>query len=139
MITTRHTDASYSGSTRKAPLKNSDAGPDKPVKPRVIAVEAAVFPDLAPGTAGAPDNDIRFVDDVQLVIVAEVGRTTITLGRLMELKAGQIIALDKTAGEPSELFVNGHAIAKAEVLVLDDNFGLRIQEIVPAAERIRQR
>ncbi len=106
---------------------------------RQVSIEPASFGELTLSGDTAQDREIDLVDDVKLPIIAEVGSADITLGDIMELETGSVIALDKMAGQPCDLFINGYAIAKAEVIVLDDNFGLRIQEIVPAEERIRHR
>ena len=106
---------------------------------RKVAVEPMQFLDLTPTESADQHFDMNFVEDVDLAVVAEIGSTKLTLGQLMELKVGQVIGLNKLAGEPSDIYVNGHPIAKAEVIVLDENFGLRIQEIVPVTERIRNR
>ncbi len=139
MTSIRKGGSESSTANESGPQGGNGAGTPLVHQPKKVPVEAAVFHELAADSPDAVDIALNFVEDVHLMIVAEIGRAPMTLGQLMELKPGQVISLDKMAGEPSELFINGHAIAKAEVIVLDDNFGLRIQEIVPASERIRQR
>ena len=139
--------ADQSKHTSSAPLGEDEArllarrGSSLGVKQdrRKVAVEPMQFLDLTPTESTDQHFDMNFVEDVDLAVVAEIGSARLTLGQLMELKVGQVISLNKLAGEPSDIYVNGHPIAKAEVIVLDENFGLRIQEIVPVTERIRNR
>ena len=139
MASTHNSDSGSYTTKKPGAQSGKPSGPPLMRQQKKVPVEAAVFKDLASGSPDSVDTAMNFVEDVSLTIVAEIGRAPMTLGQLMELKPGQVISLDKMAGEPSELFINGHAIAKAEVIVLDDNFGLRIQEIVPVSERVRQR
>ena len=60
----------------------------------------------------------------------EIGRTSMTVGETLDLRAGSIITLDRLAGEPVDLLVNGTPIARGEVVVVDEQFGLRVTEIV---------
>jgi len=71
---------------------------------------------------------IRFMD-VKFHINIELGKTTMTIREMVELKAGSIIHLNKSAGEAIEIFANGELIAKGEVIVLEENFGIRITDI----------
>ncbi|NLY29178.1 MAG: hypothetical protein GX047_00915 [Firmicutes bacterium] len=84
------------------------------------------------------DSDIRLVGDVILDMAVELGKTELEIGELLDLKAEEIVLLGKMAGEPMELTLNGHYIARGEVLVLDDRLGIRISEIISPADRLER-
>lgn len=104
-----------------------------------VGVEKPIFQELPAGNTVQSQQDIDLINDVYLAVVGELGRTTMTLGEVMDLQAKSVISLDKLAGEPLDVFVNGNQIAKAEVMVLDTNFGIRILDIVPADQRIHSK
>jgi flagellar motor switch protein FliN/FliY len=83
-----------------------------------------------PETAG-----LSRVKDIPLEVTVELGRTRLLIRDILDLGAGSIIELDKIAGEPVELFANGLLVARGEVVVIDDNFGVRVTQIITAAER----
>jgi flagellar motor switch protein FliN/FliY len=84
-----------------------------------------------------PDNLEGFdrVQDIPLEISVELGRTKLLIRDILELGVGSIIELEKMAGEPVDLLANGLLIARGEVVVIEDNFGVRITEIITAADR----
>jgi flagellar motor switch protein FliN/FliY len=75
------------------------------------------------------------VRDIPLEVTVELGRTRLLIRDIMDLSAGSIIELDKIAGEPVDLFANGMLVARGEVIVIDDNFGVRVTEIITAQDR----
>ncbi len=75
------------------------------------------------------------VRDIPLEVTVELGRTRLLIRDILDLTPGSIIELDKIAGEPVDLFANGMLVARGEVIVIDDNFGVRVTEIITAAER----
>lgn len=75
------------------------------------------------------------VRDIPLEVTVELGRTRLLIRDIMDLSAGSIIELDKIAGEPVDLFANGMLVARGEVIVIDDNFGVRVTEIITASDR----
>jgi flagellar motor switch protein FliN/FliY len=77
------------------------------------------------------------VRDIPLEVSVELGRTRLLIRDILELGPGSIIELDKIAGEPVDLFANGMLVARGEVVVIDDNFGVRVTEIITAAERTK--
>jgi flagellar motor switch protein FliN len=79
---------------------------------------------------GAPDADLRRLSDVPMELSVEIGRTHMTVGETLELRAGSIVTLDRLAGEPVDLLVNGTPIARGEVVVVDEQFGLRVTQIL---------
>lgn len=85
-----------------------------------------------PGTRGGLD----MLHDVEMEVSAELGRTRMSVRELLSLNPGAIVELDRAAGSPADLLVNGRLIARGEVVVVDENFGIRITEIVsPGSER----
>ncbi len=91
---------------------------------------AAPAPVLQSGESG-----LGRVRDIPLEVTVELGRTRLLIRDIMDLSAGSIIELDKIAGEPVDLFANGMLVARGEVIVIDDNFGVRVTEIITAQER----
>ncbi len=103
----------------------------------VQPVQFASF-DKTSNIFGETNRNLNLVLDVKLGLTVELGRTTLPIKNVLELTRGSIIELDKVAGEPVELFANGKLIAKGEVVVIEDNFGLRITSIVSPEQRIKE-
>lgn len=82
------------------------------------------------GGSGLQEADLRRVAEVPLELSVEIGRTQMTVGETLDLRAGSIVTLDRLAGEPVDLLVNGTPIARGEVVVVDEQFGLRVTEIL---------
>lgn len=74
--------------------------------------------------------DLRRLSDVLMELSVEIGRTRMTVGEMLQLRAGSIVTLERLAGEPVDLLVNGTPIARGEVVIVDEEFGLRVTEIV---------
>jgi len=81
------------------------------------------------GMAGVV-GDLRRLSAVPVDLSVEMGRTRMTVGETLELRQGSIITLNRMAGEPVDLLVNGTAIARGEVVVIDEQFGLRVTEVL---------
>ena len=93
-------------------------------------IQPAQFQSFAGGIpAGAPAN-IDLIMDVSLEVTVELGRTKKSISEVLEFTPGTIIELDKVAGEPVEVLVNGKLVAKGEVVVIEESFGVRITEII---------
>ncbi len=91
-----------------------------------------------PGASQAiVENSIDLILDVPLLITVELGQCRKTIKEIMDINVGSVIALDKLAGEPVDVVANGKAVAKGEVIVVDENFGIRITEVLSAGKRIR--
>ena len=101
----------------------------------VQPVEFASFEDLNQ-VQGTPNKNLDILLDVKLQLTVELGRTELPIKKVLELTRGSIITLDKVAGEPVELFANGKLIAHGEVVVIEDNFGLRITNITDPEDRL---
>ena len=88
---------------------------------------------------GEGDNSSRRLDlllDVPLDVTVELGRARLTIQDLLTLGPGSVVELDKLAGEPLDILVNDRLVARGEVVVVNDKFGVRITDIVSPAERI---
>lgn len=103
-----------------------------------MPVAPVQFTPLSTEPVQVNDANIGLILDVPLQITVELGRTKKSIKEILELSNGSIVELDKLAGEPVEIQVNGHYLAKGEVVVIDENFGVRITEIASPAERAKQ-
>ncbi|GAA2504508.1 flagellar motor switch protein FliN [Winogradskya humida] len=89
-----------------------------------------------PSGAGVMRGGLDMLHDVEMEVSAELGRTRMSVRELLSLSPGAIVELDRAAGSPADLLVNGRLVARGEVVVIDENFGIRITEIVsPGSER----
>lgn len=84
------------------------------------------------------NTNIDFILDVPLQLTVELGRTRKTVGDILEMGSGTVIELDKLAGEPVDLLVNGKLIAKGEVVVIDENFAVRVTDIISVVDRVHK-
>ena len=99
-------------------------------------VQSLQFPNLQPGLTGMEQGNIGLIMDVNMELTVELGRTKKLIKEILGMGEGTIIALDKLAGEPVDILVNQKAIAKGEVVVIDENFGVRVTEILSTLERV---
>jgi flagellar motor switch protein FliN/FliY len=99
-------------------------------------VERAAFEQLRGDAKGASKN-IDMLLDVSLPISIELGRTALKIEDILNLGPGSVVELDKLAGEPVDILVNDRLLAKGEVVVIDENFGVRITAMVSPQDRIR--
>lgn len=101
------------------------------------AVQPVAFGPLAAGAQGAPDcANLDLLLDVEIPISVEVGRAELSLDEVLNLVPGSVVSLDKKSEEPVDLRVNGKLVAKGEVVLVDDTYGLRITEILDPAGRL---
>ncbi len=99
-------------------------------------VEAAVK-NKGPGSEGAAHADLDFILDIPLELSVELGRTKMLVNDLLQLGQGSIVELNKLAGEPLEVFINSKLVAKGEVVVVNEKFGIRLTDIISPLERVR--
>lgn len=113
---------------------------DEEVKPSGTgtSVKAARFAPLPQGSESGEQNSMDLLLDVELNLSVELGRASIPMRDVLQLGPGSIVELEKLAGEPVDILVNGKLVAKGEVVVVDENFGVRVTEIVMAEERLGQ-
>lgn len=110
--------------------------PAIPVGQSEVIVQPAQFVPLNQSGIAAQVSNIDLIMDVPLQITVELGKTRKTIKEILDFGPGSIIQLDKLAGEPVDLLVNGKMIAKGEVVVIDENYGVRITAIISPYERV---
>jgi flagellar motor switch protein FliN/FliY len=106
------------------------ASVDQPANPGIPGLATFQFKDLAGAPASGEKATLELLQDVDLDLRIELGRTRMHLEDVLKLKRGSVVPLDKLAGEPVDVFVNGRMVARGEVLVLNDNFCVRVTELV---------
>jgi flagellar motor switch protein FliN len=99
-------------------------------------VRAAQMPELTAAPTGGPGYNIDLLLGVTLQVAVEIGRTTLPIRDVLALTPGSIIELDKLAGEKVDILINGRPIAQGEVVVVDENFGVRITDVVARTQRL---
>jgi flagellar motor switch protein FliN/FliY len=102
------------------------------------AAQARVFPELSAGGAGGAVGRLDMVMDIPVQLTVELGRTKIAIRNLLQLAQGSVIELDRLAGEPMDVLVNGCLIAQGEVVVINDKFGIRLTDVIAPDERLRR-
>ncbi len=98
--------------------------------------QAASFEQLEPEGCGG-DIKLDAILDVPVTISMEIGRTRINIRNLLQLNQGSVVELDRLAGEPMDVLVNGTLIAQGEVVVVNEKFGIRLTDIVSPADRVK--
>ena len=93
-------------------------------------IDLAQLEAVADTAVAEGEADLARLHDVPVELTVEIGRTRMTIGETLGLGPGAIVSLNRLAGEPVDLLVNGKPIARGEVVVIDEEFGLRITEIV---------
>lgn len=99
---------------------------------------AAQFENLAKGGGIHESQNLDFILDIPLEVSVEIGRTRILVNELLQLGQGSVVELDKLAGEPVEILVNQKLIARGEVVVVNEKFGVRLTDIISPLDRIKQ-
>jgi flagellar motor switch protein FliN/FliY len=101
----------------------------------LVTTRSAAPRRAAPAVAAGGRGGLDLLHDVEMEVTAELGRTRMTVRELLSLAPGTIVELDRAAGSPSDLLVNGRLIACGEVVIIDENFGLRITEVIAPGDR----
>jgi len=117
---------------------DDDNGSDD-AKENVRAAPMEEFPEgsnFSQGTGPAPDLDV--ILDIPVTISMEVGNTQIPIRNLLQLNQGSVIELDRLAGEPLDVLVNGTLIAHGEVVMVNEKFGIRLTDVISPGERIKR-
>ncbi len=91
-----------------------------------------------PSASTVEDLNLDVILDVPVTISMEIGRTRINIRNLLQLNQGSVVELDRLAGEPMDVLVNGTLIAHGEVVVVNDKFGIRLTDVISAAERVKK-
>lgn len=102
------------------------------------APQPATFPPVHSADAGGTPKNIDFILDIPMSVAVYVGSTKMAIRDLLQLSQGSVIELDKLAGEPMEIMVNNKLVARGEVVVVNEKFGIRLTDVVSAAERVQQ-
>ena len=97
-------------------------------------IEYEQFEQAGAGAGGAAEADMRRLSEIPMELSVEIGRSHTTVGETLQLRIGSVVELEREAGAPADLLVNGTAIARGEVVVVDERYGLRITEILDAHE-----
>ena len=102
--------------------------------------QSATLDDLGPASTGQPVDspDLDVVLDIPVKLSMEVGSTQITIRNLLQLNQGSVIELERLAGEPLDVMVNGTLIAHGEVVVVNEKFGIRVTDVISPSERIKK-
>lgn len=104
-----------------------------------VGAEAAEFQELRPDSGiGSGDVKIDAILDVPITVAMEIGRARINIRNLLQLNQGSVVELDRLAGEPMDVLVNGTLIAQGEVVVVNEKFGIRLTDIVSPADRVKK-
>ena len=109
------------------------------VRPQAMDAKFKDMTDVA--KAPRPDGQRReldFILDIPLDVSAELGRTRLLINELLQLGQGSVIELNKLAGEPLEVYVNGKLVARGEAVVINEKFGVRLTDIISPIERVKQ-
>lgn len=119
----------------------ADDSPDSNPNQGEDQVAPAEFPDLGGAgevvSGGSAKPNLDLIRDIQVTLTVELGRTDMVIEEVMGLTPGKVVELDKLAGEPLDVLVNGKLLAKGEVVVVDENFGIRITSIVDPRARVQ--
>lgn len=102
------------------------------------SLQPASFPSMQGGEVGAPQKNMDFLLDIPMSVAVYVGSAKMAIRDLLQLAQGSVIELDKLAGEPMEVMVNNKLVARGEVVVVNEKFGIRLTDVVSAAERVQQ-
>lgn len=102
------------------------------------AAGAASFNELKDESVPGSDVNLDVVLDIPVNLSMEIGRTRISIRNLLQLNQGSVVELERLAGEPMDVLVNGTLIARGEVVVVNEKFGIRLTDIISPAERVKK-
>jgi len=102
--------------------------------------ERAAFQDLnnQPGQLTASEANLDVILDISVTLSMEIGRTELPIHSLLQLNQGSVVELDRLAGEPMDVLINGTLIAHGEVVVINEKFGIRLTDVISPAERVKK-
>jgi flagellar motor switch protein FliN/FliY len=122
----------------------AEQGPGEPARDHNVGALAVaepkkpVFKELSATPGAAPPANLEMVMDIPVHMTVELGRTKIQIRNLLQLAQGSVIELDRLAGEPMDVLVNGCLVAQGEVVVVNDKFGIRLTDVIAPEERLRR-
>jgi len=102
------------------------------------SADAASFDELTDDSIPGTDVNLDVVLDIPVNLSMEIGRTKISIRNLLQLNQGSVVELERLAGEPMDVLVNGTLIARGEVVVVNEKFGIRLTDIISPAERVKK-
>ena len=113
---------------------------EQEVADEVGDIDAAAFAELEAGRGGASSEkvDLDVLLDIPVTLQLEIGRTKVSIRNLLSYTQGSVVEMDRLAGEPLDLLVNGTLIAHGEVVVINDKFGVRLTDVISPQERIKK-
>jgi flagellar motor switch protein FliN/FliY len=137
------------GTEEAAGVANADSVDPKPgdgtgpgaISKSGLSVEKAQFDTLARDSSApvAPEDvNLEVVMEIPVTVSAEIGRTRIPIRNLLQLSQGSVVELDRLAGDPLDVFVNGTLIAHGEVVVVNEKFGIRLTDVISPSERVKK-
>lgn len=103
-----------------------------------VEVKAASFEEVRKGETSKQLLDLNFILDIPLLLTVELGRSRMLISDLLQLGQGSVVEVTKPAGEPMDVYVNQRLIARGEVVVINEKFGIRLTDIVSPTERINK-
>ncbi len=107
-------------------------------KPLGKSAEKASFEELRESRSSGVPSDLDFILDIPLEVTVEMGRTKMLINDLLQLGQGSVIELNRLAGEPLDILVNNKLVARGEVVVVGEKFGIRLTDIVSPMERVKR-
>jgi len=113
----------------------AEAAAEQPAQ--AAAAEFDSLEDTSDGPAVEEEN-LDVILDIPVTISMEIGRTSISIRNLLQLNQGSVVELDRLAGEPMDVLVNGTLVAHGEVVVVNEKFGIRLTDVISPAERVRK-
>ncbi len=132
----------------EVPSEAEGAGDDwaaqAPGQSEAVQADAAALTEFSsdvpdPGfPAGSTTPDLEAVMNIPVTVSMEIGRAQISIRNLLQLNQGSVVELDRLAGEPLDVLVNGPLIAHGEVVVVNEKFGIRLTDVISAQERVKK-
>jgi len=110
---------------------------DSPAEADYQKAELAPLEDEGPNI-GSEEANLDVILDIPVTISMEIGRTKINIRNLLQLNQGSVVELDRLAGEPLDVLVNGTLIAHGEVVVVNEKYGIRLTDVISPAERVKE-
>lgn len=129
------TEAAAADVTWEDARKEQGAAKDMSLKTEISEVK---FGEIKNANQGKISMDMDFILDIPLTLTVELGRSRLLISEMLQLGQGSVIELTKLAGEPMEIFVNQQLIARGEVVVVNEKFGVRLTDIISPAERVNR-
>ena len=101
--------------------------------PDPAVIDSVEYPELGEGTPESSGADISFLADVSMGVTVELGRTVMSVREVLQLTRGSVVELDRVAGAPVDVLISGSVVARGEVVVIEDQLGVRILEIIDSS------